>query len=470
MTKFSARMASLLIKPRTSQSIVLRIRKQPVFLLILIIGTLVSCKKTDSFGLQVQPQQDILSVNQTDSTTLITYSVKEDSLLSDELNGPNMLGSINDPFFGTIQSSIYTHIRLDQSYDFRPNGTGSLDSIVVDSVILYLALDGYYGTLGPQTFGVYQLTEDLWMDSTYYTNSVLSSKTVNLISSGSEIIDPNPLVPGYVNGELADEAIIRIPLSINEFAWPIINESGNVSLDGNDGSGEFIEWYKGLLITTDNSMQTLNQGSVYYTDLLSSFSKISLYYRDTSGTALEHDTLQFDFNLNSNCARFHNINIDYNNTPVGDQLIDTSLGQEVFYLQSLGGSKGKIHFPHLDYISDSSYIINKAELILPFQYYSQDVYLPSTTIYLTSNNETGTSSFLPDFFESNHGGTADLNNHQYRFNITRYVNEIVSGESANLPLTVITSGSGISANRVILNGVNTSKKDKPRLILTYTKY
>ena len=273
-----------------------------------------------------------------------------------------------------------------------------------------------------------------------------------------------------MNGELTDEAIIRIPLSINNFAWPIINESGNTSLDGNDGSGEFIEWYKGLLITTDNSTQSLNQGSIYYTDLLSNFSKISLYYRDTSGSASEHDTLQFDFNINSNCGRFHNVSIDYNNTPVEDQFVDTTLGQDVFYLQSLGGSKGKIHFPHLDFINDSSYIINKAELILPFQYYSQDVYLPSTTIYLTTSDETGASSFLPDFFESDHGGNADFNNHQYRFNITRYVNEIVSGESANLPLTVITSGSGISANRVILNGFNTSKKDKPKLILTYTKY
>ena len=92
MTKFSARMASLPIKSRTSQSIILKIRKQLVFLSILIIGGLGSCKKTESFGLQVQPQQDILAINQTDSTTLITYSVKEDSLLSDELNGPNMLG------------------------------------------------------------------------------------------------------------------------------------------------------------------------------------------------------------------------------------------------------------------------------------------------------------------------------------------------------------------------------------------
>jgi len=469
MTKFSARMEFLQIKPRTFQGLLLN-TKHLILSVILIAFVLVSCNKVDSFGLQVQPEQDLLGINQTDSTTLLTYTVKEDSLPSDEINGPNMLGSSNDPFFGTTNASVYTHIRLEQSYDFRPNGTGSLDSLVVDSVILYLALDGYYGSLGAQTFEVYQLAEDLWLDSSYYTNSTLLTNTTDLVSAGSGIIDPNPLVPGYVSGELVDEAVLRIPLSINDFAWPIINESGNATLNGNDGTNEFIEWYKGLFITTNNSSPSINQGCIYYTDLLSSNSKISLYYRDTSGLSTEHDTLQFDFNLNSNCARFHNVTIDHNSSPIGDQLADSTLGQETFYVQSLGGAKGKIHFPFLDYINDSSYIINKAELILPFQFYFLDAYLPSTVLYLTSENENGDDSFLPDFYESDHGGVADLNNHYYKFNITRYVNEIVAGKSLNLPLTIITSGSGITANRVILNGNNTSKKDKPRLILTYSNY
>ena len=469
MTKFSTRMEFLQNKSRTFQAIFLN-TKNTIIVAIVIACSFVSCNKLDSFGLQVQPEQDLLGVNQTDSTTLLTYSVKEDSLPADEISGPNMIGSCNDPFFGKTNASIYTHIRLDQSFDFRPNGSGSLDSLIVDSVILYLALEGYYGSLGPQTFEVYQLAEDLWIDSTYYTNSTLSTNLIDLVSSGNGVINPNPLVPGYVDGELVDDAIIRIPLSINDFAWPIINESGNTSLDGNDGTGEFIEWFKGLLITTNNTSPGTNEGCIFYTDLLSSNSKISLFYRDTSGTAADHDTIQFDFNLNANCARFHNIAMDNGNSPLGDQLLDSTLGQEIFFVQSLGGAKGKIHFPFLDYINDSSYIINKAELILPFQFYYLDNYLPSSVLYLTSENENGQDAFLPDFYESDHGGVADLNNHYYKFNITRYINDIVSGNALNLPLTVITSGSGITANRVILNGNNTSKKDKPRLILTYSNY
>ena len=54
--------------------------------------------------------------------------------------------------------------------------------------------------------------------------------------------------------------------------------------------------------------------------------------------------------------------------------------------------------------------------------------------------------------------------------ITRYINNIFAGEILNKDLTLVIGGSGITANRVILNGANSLNKDKPKLVLTYTKY
>ena len=469
MTKFSLRMVFLQIKQKPNYRNYFKLKGTYIvpFLLAII---LFSCRKSNDFGLSVQPTQDLLSANQTDSTSIITYSVIEDSLKTDELPGSNLLGSYVDPYFGSLKTSIYTQIRLESSYDFRPDGTTTLDSLIVDSVILYIALDNYYGNLGGQTFEVYQLNEDLSLDSTYYTNSSKDSIPTNLVASGVGEINPNPQAPGYVKGELVDEAILRIPLSINDFAIPIMQQSGTTTLDGNDGDNEFLDWFKGLLITTNNSTQNINQGAIYYTDLLSNYSKITLFYRDTSGIAADHDTLSFDFNLNANCARFHNSIIDNNSSIVGTTINDTTLGQDLFFVQSLGGCKGKIFFPYLDQLIDSSIIINKAELILPFQHYILDAYTPASTLILTSENSEGNAVFLPDFFESNHGGSIDLINKNYRFNITRYINGIVAGQTINSPLSLITSGSGITANRSILNGFNSSKKDKPKLILTYSNY
>ena len=183
MTKFSMRKVFLPIKQSPKKSI-LRFKTGAYLVPFLLVATLFSCKKSADFGLEVQANQDILSANQTDSTSLITYSVYEDSLKTDELSGPNLLGSYADPSFGSLKTSIFTHIRLESSYDFRPSGSTTLDDIEVDSVILYLALDGHYGNLGAQTFEVYQLDDDIYTDTTYYTNSSTSIKTTNLVASG----------------------------------------------------------------------------------------------------------------------------------------------------------------------------------------------------------------------------------------------------------------------------------------------
>ena len=97
-------------------------------------------------------------------------------------------------------------------------------------------------------------------------------------------------------------------------------------------------------------------------------------------------------------------------------------------------------------------MINKAELILPFQFYLLDAYRPPSTLILSTKNNDGETIFLSDFFESDHGGTIDLVNSQYRFNITRHINEIINGTKENQPISILSLGSGISANRAILNG------------------
>ena len=111
---------------------------------------------------------------------------------------------------------------------------------------------------------------------------------------------PIPSFPGYFAGELVDQAILSIPLSIPNFALPIMSESGNTTLDGNDGTDEFLSYFKGIKISTTTGVD----GGLYYVDMLNPFTRIRLFYRDTSGTSANHDTLDFDFNINSNCAFF----------------------------------------------------------------------------------------------------------------------------------------------------------------------
>jgi len=380
-----------------------------------------------------------------------------------------VLGSMNDPVFGTSNAEIFTQIRLESSVDFTNTDGGSLDSLVVDSAILYLVLDSYYGKLDAQDFEVYQMSESMDIDSNYYNTTSFSIQPTNLVQSGEGNIKPNYDEYGYVNGELKDNHILRLPLSITSFVDPIMNESGSGTLDGNDGSGEFVEWFKGLCIRSTSSFSS-GQGGMLYTDLLDEHSKITIYYRDTSDAVSEHDKLDFDFNINSNCSRFIHSTFDYTGTLIDQQLQDSTLGLDQFYSQALGGVRSKVHFPNLmDYYDSSNVIVNKAELIIPIEYFISDNYTPPSQIYLIRTDEDGTDSFLPDFSDGG-GGGIDYETLTYTFVVTRYVNGIFAGDYENTPLTILQSGGGIYSDRLVMNGMNSSKKDKIRLKLTFTEY
>ena len=430
-------------------------------LFTLGLATLNSCNKNNTFGLEINPESQLISVFQSDTFDIHTFTVLSDSIRTDELNGPSPLGNYVDPIFGNVNSSIYTQIRLEQSYDFRPDH-GDLDSIVVDSVILYLTLNGFYGDINPQTIRVEQLNEEIFKDSSYYSNTSISSNTTDL--SLGLTVKSDPMLPGFFAGEPVNKSVLNIPLDPQLFAQPIINESGNTTLNGNDEDGEFLSWFFGLKISTS----TATNGGLYYIDMTDSYTRIRLFYRDTTGNETEHDTLDFDFNINSNCAFFHHVEHDYSNTVIENALNNNENNQ--FFVQSLAGVNGRMFIPGFDSLRTQNIMVNRAEVILPFEDYAYDEFLAPVSLFLSRKKDT-TDEFLPDLFEGNLGGGYNNTSKNYSFNITRHVNELMADSSlVNDTIKILPSGNGVSANRVILNGMNTIKKNKAKAVITYTKY
>ena len=430
-------------------------------LFTLGLATLNSCNKNNTFGLEINPESQLISVFQSDTFDIHTFTVLSDSIRTDELNGPSPLGNYVDPIFGNVNSSIYTQIRLEQSYDFRPDH-GDLDSIVVDSVILYLTLNGFYGDINPQTIRVEQLNEEIFKDSSYYSNTNISSNTTDL--SLGLTVKSDPMLPGFFAGEPVNKSVLNIPLDPQLFAQPIINESGNTTLNGNDEDGEFLSWFFGLKI----SASTATNGGLYYIDMTDSYTRIRLFYRDTTGNETEHDTLDFDFNINSNCAFFHHVEHDYSNTVIEDALNNNENNQ--FFVQSLAGVNGRMFIPGFDSLRTQNIMVNRAEVILPFEDYAYDEFLAPVSLFL-SRKKDSTDEFLPDLFEGNLGGGYNNTSKNYSFNITRHVNELIADSTLmNDTIKILPSGNGVSANRVILNGMNSIKKNKAKAVITYTKY
>ena len=437
--------------------------------LFLVIGLLTtvflfnSCEKDNKFGIEINPDSNTLGAIYSDTFSVNTFSVISDSIRTDELNGPSPLGNYIDPVFGEVNASIITQIRLEQSYNFIPDN-GDINDVVVDSVVLYLAIDGFYGNIQEQEFKVEILDEDIFQDSIYYNTTNIITKAED-ISNGLSI-ESDPLFPGYFSGGLVNKAILGIPLNIEKFASPIVNESGNTTLDGNDSDNEFLTFFKGIKISSANG----SNGGLYYINLLNSFSRIRLFYRDTSGISSEHDTLDFDFNINSNCAYFHKVTHDYTGTEIENIVTQPAMGQNQFFIQTLGGINGRMIIPSFDSLIAKPVIINKAEIILPFEDYLYDEYPSPSSLFISRKNVEGEYEFLPDLFEGSLGGNFNVVNKNYTFNITRHLNEIVAEKAINDTIKIFPNGNGITANRVVLNGMNSTKKDKAKVVISYTKY
>jgi len=252
--KFWPKSLPTLIKPRLLGT-----------LFLIFLGFL-SCKKEHSdIGTNLQ-NQDQLTLHYTDTTGIRSTIVKEVSVTTDE-RSKVLLGSYVDDIFDSSQASFATQFRL-SSYDVD-FGTNP----VIDSVVLYLDYVGFYGdTTTQQEIKVFQMAQDIFRDSTYYSNedmSVLADLSSPLAPQTITSFSPN--ASGSLN--------IRLD---NSFGTSLIADSGYYT--NND---TFLTQYKGLYIT---STPVTTNGAIIYFDPVSENTKMTLYYHNDA-----KDSLSFDF-------------------------------------------------------------------------------------------------------------------------------------------------------------------------------
>ncbi|MFH1321741.1 MAG: DUF4270 domain-containing protein [Bacteroidota bacterium] len=399
---------------------------------------LAACNDPEVIGLDVQPLGDKLNVSFCDTSTLITYTVREDSIRTDEM-ALNLLGSYNDPVFGLSSASFYTQFSLPvNNVDF---GSG----FTPDSLVLSLALSDYYGDLSSDhTIKVFELTEDIYIDSSYYSTRDFEYDQV-LAYTTIPVQDGDNLVVVNLNNILTDK-------------FELSNSS---NFDDNDA---FTTFLKGFYITTAPTPQG---SSILYFNLLSSLTKLTLYYHNNT------DTTSFDFVIDNSCARINHFEHNYSETAIEHQLNDTSHEQDSVYVQGMSGLKTFISFPYLSsWVNSGKIVVNKAELVLTVEENTYNEYAPPYKLTLAAIDESGQIHFLPDdeIFEgaSYFGGAYDSGKNQYTFNIARHIHAILNEGQIDHGLYLLVAGSSVNASRAILKGGG-SAASKMKLNLTYTK-
>ena len=433
-----------------------------VLLGLALIGlTIASCKKSpESIGDNLISGDDYIAIYHTDTTQILCHSYL-DSVATRNASY-TLLGAMRDPVFGATEAGFYTQ--------FRPSVAGQNfgSNPVVDSLVLQLYLVGYYGdTTTMQTVNVYELTDSLSYDATYYNHSTVA--TSNIDYANSYQFSPRPKTKVHIIGtDTVVQPIIRIPLS---------QELGNqlVGLDTAAYSRPdlFKQQFPGLYVTC----APLGSGGAISSISLTNntYSLLQLYYHNA---ATPEKPMRYNFYVTSSDTYFNHFDHDYTqgNPEFVSQLVDgqEGLGQSTLFLQTMGGVRAKVLFPNLAHWADTlegcRMVVNEARLILPASVLVDSVYKAPSAFMIVGISSDTTTYLLPDYLEGSSffDGNYSSSRNEVAFRITEYMQSIIMKKKDNLGLSLSINGSAYNASRYVINGPEALSGEKMRLEVTYS--
>ncbi len=430
-----------------------------------------SCSDADQIGLDLIDAIDARAKLHTDTHTVQAFTLLDDSLAT-STSRMKVLGVIEDPVFGKTRSSIYTEIRMDG------NEISLGENPQLDSIYLVLTYQGsHYGVLGtPQTVRVFELSESFPEQDTLYSNASIPYEP--------ELITKDPdgfkLFPAPKDSVMIESVMrtpqIRIPLS-DAFGQKFIDANGTETFEN---IPNFLEVFKGLFITVDDNLQEgpsdggdfRGNGSMFQIDIEHHFTSVELFYHND-----DNDSLMTRFPINEFAKHFSKIEhfgFEDVHEALRGQVIDQdlSLGDSLLFLQALGQVRTDIFFPFLDDLLDESWLINKAEMVIPVdEGFVSQIFPAPPQLLLLRHREEGGLGFVTDYalgFDY-FGGQYNAENNQYVFNITQYFQQLVDGTYPNLGMALMTSRAHDRPERIVLHGPG--RKEEPmQLILYYSVF
>jgi len=430
-----------------------------LFLFALLLFSF-ACKKTDEgfIGGDILPASDNLNFVATDTFSLLMYTVKDDSVRTDE-RSVNPLGFIHDPYFGRSQSAIYTQIRL-------PENNLNFSAVKLDSIVLTLKYQNktaFYGnTATTQTIKVYELSNSLYIDSVYYSNArpAYYPQEIGSWTGKFNLNDSIILQHGSKTRKLPPH--LRIRITNSAFIDKIKN--GGTSFSTNEA---FINYMKGLAIVPNDFAVNPGEGAVVNMDLVSSVSNLTIYY---------NDSLYKDLLINENSPRISSYEHNYFGTALSLQL-GLKQHRDTCYAQSMGSVKTFFKVPHiLDLIKkngNKAVTVAAAELTVPVlpgagtaQYG-----LPLEVFFVTADS-TGKNFTLPGGILIGYSGKYNATKTAITVNLSSYFQSILnaykkSGIEKDYGLYIVPSYNYSGMERIVFN-TNKFAPLPPKLKLTYS--
>ncbi len=351
---------------------------------------------------------------------------------------PAAIGVIaDDPEFGKTSASLYLSMGPASfgTYPFIHK-----DSVVaMDSVVLQLSYSTQYGdSLANEKFEVYQVDPAAsFTDSNYLISE--SDFPVLPAAIGSKSVDFQTLNDSltYNNGKDTIKTVnqLRIPLDL-AFGQQFVNFDTATQYKTDSA---FRTYFKGLAIKVNEGTST-NKTALGYFDITNAATQIVFYMRIKNGGKIDTTTRTFAYTgYTANLV---------GRTPAHNYLTYLNNGannnDDLLYVQSSPGSYIQVKIPGLENMSNR--VIHRAELAFQQVPSALDnIYTPPALLFIDGINATGDSTFTlrNDFQYTGTGvgyevGTirGDYSNNKYIFNLSRYVQSIITKKLPSRTLRV----------------------------------
>ena len=419
-----------------------------------------SCSKTtENVGNGLLPEGDHFGVYYTDTLHIECHSQIIDSMATKGMTTA-LLGSIVDPDLGRTTANLFTQLRLSATNQHFGNNPS------IDSVVLQLGVIGYFGdTTTPQTLHVYELADSLRYETEYYQFSDIAAKPVDLANGYTFL--PHPKTNSVVGNDTLSQAVIRIPL---DHSLGVLLATADSSVYRSQQA--FKNFFPGLKVSCEDATQN---GSIsYLLPTSNSLTKLELYYHEADNDI----AMRYDYYITTDDCYFNQYLHDYSlgSDNFVQQVVegDTALGQQILYLQSMGGVRTLLRFPNIetwgDTLQHEHLIINEAKLVLPISRTDAPGYATVASLALLSLNADGSTTVLPDYFEGSayYGGSYSSSTRSVTFRISEYLQDLVSGKSQSQGLYLSITGAAYNAYRCIIPGPEFSGENVIKCNIKYS--
>ena len=420
----------------------------PFIATVLAVAILFSgCRKINDateFGGDLIPPVDNINTFET------FLDIESDNLLYNDTNKVyfadlHALGYISgDTEFGTTKAESYFNISY-PNYLIYP--FYNKDSVVaIDSVVLSLGYDSYYGDSNSvQTVRVFEIAQNAGFNDT----SIFKYNQPDFLTTGSELGSKSFQVKNLNDTILHIRKrdttklvnVLRIPL-VNTLGTRFRNYDTTFTANGGWRSDSiFKTLFRGLAIKADNSGNALT----YIKPSDNTNTKLTVYYQVRKNGTI--DTTSVDF-YHSTGGQANTIR----RTPAGgwnSYLTNSGTNDDLLYIPGTPGSYGLLRIPALD--TFRNVVVHRAEVIVtPIRSANDNMFPHQQALFLDRVSAAGDSalSFDNDMLLSNNFSnyTYEINSFggliksdsTYRFNISRYVQNMVTKRTTNYKLRLYT--------------------------------